>query len=439
MNAIEQELTILAQQWDEFIVGEQPILHWLIKSADSLLVNTFVKVKEQFEEDTGSWFIQLTCPFVSSETFGFHLAAEFNQLIAGGLEEADEEEAEAEIAAQASSVEPWQAYDISQAQSGFHALIASINSVLELFATNIEQLTLVINPVEIKQQSGFEQWWEQACLLGVNVASWPAKLKFLAIDNFTQPILTDVLAKYPYAALSQTPPINLNAAAKAVAEQTHDGSDAARLRLLFLEMNSAITDQDKNALNDSCEQALIITQNNQWPDMTTTALLIRGGGLLNFKQFTLAVKDYQQAQLFAAIGIENKIPGCDKLLLQALLFEGTAYFLGNQLEPAAKAYEAAAVKACEFEDFWIALEAWRMAAFVSERLNQTTAAWQFATAALEIGKKMAEEERQHTTLGFVGQAMLRLSNNQQAKNEINTVFSELLGNDWLKTLESAVA
>jgi hypothetical protein len=173
--------------------------------------------------------------------------------------------------------------------------------------------------------------------------------------------------------------------------------------------------------------------------MTTTVLLTRAGGLLNFQKFPLAIADYKQAQMFAQLGIENKIPGCEKLLLQALLFEGTALFLADQLTPAAKAYEVAALKAEEFSDLWVALEAWRMAAFVSERLNQTTPAWQFATQALDVGKKMADEERAQSTLGFVGQAMLRLSANQQTKNDINTTFSELLGADWLKNVEGTAA
>jgi hypothetical protein len=452
MNAIEQELSILSNSWDEFIVGEQAILHWLINPADSLLVNAFIKVKEQFDENTGSWFIQLSCPFVSGETFGYHLAEEFNQLIRDGLDEVeaekaevDAEENEADEAKNEGNAEiknsnnDWQMFDVAQAQSGLHALFASVNSVISLFESSIEQLTLVINPVELKQPQAFCQWWEQLCTIVRNYSSWPPKLKLLALDNSTHPLLTSLFVKYPDAAMSQTPALNLNAAAKAVAEQTHDGSDGAQLRLLFLAMNTAIGEQNEAALINAGDEALVITQNNQWPDMTTTVFLTRAGGLLNFEKFSLAITDYKQAQIFAQIGIENKIPGCEKLLLQALLFEGTALFLASQLAPAAKAYEVAALKAEEFGDLWVALEAWRMAAFVAERLNQTAPAWQFATHALDVGRKMADEERAQSTLGFVGQAMLRLSANQQTKNDINTTFSELLGAEWLKNVEGTAA
>ena len=43
---------------------------------------------------------------------------------------------------------------------------------------------------------------------------------------------------------------------------------------------------------------------------------------------------------------------------------------------------------------------------------------------------MPAEIRQQSTLGFVGQAMLRLKST--AQNEIQHNFAELLGPDWLK-------
>ncbi|HMY38478.1 MAG TPA: hypothetical protein PK011_04065, partial [Marinagarivorans sp.] len=84
-------------------------------------------------------------------------------------------------------------------------------------------------------------------------------------------------------------------------------------------------------------------------------------------------------------------------------------------------------------------EAWRMAAFCSERLNQTERAWEQANFALAVGKNMAPEIRAQSTLGFVGQAMLRLKSNPQMQKDINATFSELLSSDWLEKLEGAAA
>lgn len=451
MNAIEQEVAKLSQCWDEFILGEQAILHWLINPADTLLVNAFVKIKEQFDEETGTWFIQLNSPFETAAGFGYSLAEEFNQLILQGQEEALEEEAlekDAKAAqheqSQGTTPAPdlthhWQKPDLTGAQSGLHALFISIGQVLALFDKSLEQLTLVINPSGIKNIAEYRLWWQQACNIARNYSTWPGKLKLLALDNSAQPNLTQTFAQCADVAKTQTPPINLNAAARAVAEQTHDGSDSAQLRLLFLQMNAAITEQNSAELNAAAEAALTITRSNQWPDMTATVLLTRAGGLLNLQQFPAALIDYQQAQLFARMGMENAVPGCEKLLLQALLFEGTANFLAQDLNKAVLAYEQAAQQAALLSDKWIALEAWRMAAFCSERLNQTERAWEQANFALAVGKDMAPEVRAQSTLGFVGQAMLRLKSNPQIQKDINATFSELLSSDWLEKLEGAAA
>ncbi|MCR6653303.1 MAG: hypothetical protein NVV73_18225 [Cellvibrionaceae bacterium] len=259
------------------------------------------------------------------------------------------------------------------------------------------------------------------------------------MDNAEKPFLSQTITQNGDVALSQTPPLNFNAAARAVAEQANDGSDSGQFRLHLLDMNNAIGEQDRGKLEKSSAAALAITEKNQWLDMWTTTLMTRGGGWLNFKVFDLAVKDYRQAQQIALQGIEKQTPGCEKLLLQAMLFEGTAYFMANYLEHAAKAYQNAAKKAEELKDSWMCLEAWRMASLSMERFKKTDIAWQFANQAFAVGRGMKPEEREQSTLAFVGQAMLRISPNGQVKAEVKNAFDRMLGEDWLKQMDAATA
>ncbi|MFO1367347.1 MAG: hypothetical protein U1F46_00010 [Marinagarivorans sp.] len=434
MNPIEQEVGKLVSSWDEFLVSERSIAHWLINPADQSLVNAFVKINEQFDEKTGTWFIQLTSPFESSAAFACELNEELNHLIVEGLDDALAAEAEENTCAPEAN--RWQRADAASA-SGLPALLATIHQLLALFDKSLEQLTLVIKPAQIKSIDDYAHWWQELCRLGRSRNTWPAALKWLVLDEAASGYLTKHFAPYQDQALTQTPAINLTAAAQAIAEQADDGSDAAKLRLLFLRLNTAIAEQNLTALHSAAEDALIITRQNQWPDMTTTVLLTRAGGLLNMQHYTPAIADYQQAQVFAALGVNNNIPGCEKLLLQAMLFTGTGFFLAEQLEQAASEFERTAGAAEEQNDLWTALEAWRMAAFSCERLKQPARAWQLALSALEVGKKMPAETREQSTLGFVGQAMLRLK--PAAQNEIQHNFAELLGPDWLKKLEGAAA
>lgn len=428
-NAIQKEIAKLTEHWQTFTDGDHAILHWLLKTADVPLANTFIKIKEQFDADNGDWFIQLTSEFRDMQSFAGDLTEEFNELIEEGLAEADGD----------TPLNDWKKPDLRKAQSGFHALFLSCDAILNLFGKDIELLTLVLSPTAVKKPQEYTQWWAWACKIRRDYKEWNPKLKFLVLDNAEKPFLSQTITQNGDVALSQTPPLNFNAAARAVAEQANDGSDSGQFRLHLLDMNNAIGEQDRGKLEKSSAAALAITEKNQWLDMWTTTLMTRGGGWLNFKVFDLAVKDYRQAQQIALQGIEKQTPGCEKLLLQAMLFEGTAYFMANYLEHAAKAYQNAAKKAEELKDSWMCLEAWRMASLSMERFKKADIAWQFANQAFAVGRGMKPEEREQSTLAFVGQAMLRISPNGQVKAEVKNAFDRMLGEDWLKQMDAATA
>ncbi|MCR6653302.1 MAG: hypothetical protein NVV73_18220 [Cellvibrionaceae bacterium] len=122
-NAIQKEIAKLTEHWQTFTDGDHAILHWLLKTADVPLANTFIKIKEQFDADNGDWFIQLTSEFRDMQSFAGDLAEEFNELIEEGLAEADGD----------TPLNDWKKPDLRKAQSGFHALFLSCDAILNLF------------------------------------------------------------------------------------------------------------------------------------------------------------------------------------------------------------------------------------------------------------------------------------------------------------------
>ena len=125
-NPIEKELEKLTQHWQQFISGNQGILHWLVKSTDVPLVNTFIKVKERFDEESGDWFIQLAVEFRDKHTFAGDLAEELNRLIEEGFKDTDgDSDGDA-------PPNDWKKTELSEAQSGFHALFLSCGEILRL-------------------------------------------------------------------------------------------------------------------------------------------------------------------------------------------------------------------------------------------------------------------------------------------------------------------
>lgn len=426
-NPIQKEIEKLTQHWLLFADGDHAILHWLVKSTNIPLVNAFIKSKEQYDKENREWFIQLGVEFRDKSSFAGDLATELNRLVEEGLEDLTKD----------GLSNDWTKTDVRETQSGFHALFLSCDELLRISGKSLDYLTLVVTPIAVKKPKEYAQWWALACKIHREYREWGPKLKLLVLDGAEKPFLLQTFADNTDVALSQMPPLDFNGATRAVAEQANDGSDSGNFRVHLVDMNNAIIEQNQKTLEDASVKALAIAEKNEWMDMWATVLMTRGGGWLNFKIFDKAAKDYRQAQKIAAQGIEMQTPGCDKLLLQAMLFEGTAYFMANYFEHAAQAYQNAAKKAEELKDEWIGLEAWRMASLSMERNKQNDIAWQYATQALAIGREMKPEVRTQSTLAFVGQAMLRISPNGQVKSEVKNAFDRMLGEEWLQQVEAA--
>lgn len=428
-NAMQRELAKLEEQWQAFLGSDKAILHWKVKAIDQQLANTFIKLKEQFSEEDPQFLVQLSVPFSGAQTFGWELAKELNRLMFEAKSAVDEEGPQ----------EDWRAPDLGQLRSGFHALFASCHAILDAFGDVLDNLVLAIVPPQVTTVEAYRQWWEWACKVKTQYADeWPDSLRFIVFDSTEQPFLQQTLQSHPQV-MSLSATANMQAAVRDLAQAADDGTDGAKVRVHLVAMNEAIADSDLGKLEDAAGQALPIAERNQWWDVWATLLMTRAGGCLNMQHFDKSLKDYRQAQQVASQGMGHQVPGCDKLLLQSMLCEGTSLFLADELEAATKAYSRTGEKAEELDDLWLAMEGWRMASFCAERLGEEKPAWQLASKAFALAKRMTPEQLEQSTVPFVGQALLRLSPNQQVKAEVQEVFAEWLGEDWLQNLEKATA
>lgn len=429
-NPIEKELAKLTEQWHEFIDSDLAILHWKVPQDAMQLVNTFIKVKEQFDEKNPDFFIHLTTPFNSAKQFGSDLTQDFLQAVEEGLDDSAEE---------GEDNCGWQKPDLSQVGSGFQTLFTSCSGLLEVFGDYLDSLVLVIAPQSIVSEEEYKQWWSWACNVYRDYDVWHEKLKLVVFDLAEQPFLEEIIAANPDVAMSLLAPLDYRGALNEVLDEANDGSDGAKIRQCILDMNYAITEQDKNALDRSSSTALPIALNNAWFDISATILITRASGYLNWQMFDLALQDFREAQKVSIDDSEVVISGCEKLLLQAMLNEGTTLFLSKQLGPAAKVYHKTAGKAQELNDLWICIEAWRMGSFCLEQNNDLKHAWDFSENALKVGYLMDEEQRAQSSLPFVGQALIRMSPNGQVTSDVDNALGDMIGSDWQQVLKEATS
>lgn len=428
-NPIEKEVDKLSEQWEEFVDSELPILRWLIDPDANQIAFAFVKVQEEFGEDTSDFFISLYSDFKQPDSHGFTLAEELNKAVASGLAEMDEENKDF----------TWQAPDLSRVRSGYDALIKSSQAVIDGFGGYFENLVLVVSPVNIADGKKYLEWWSQVCRVHRDYSVWPKKLKLVVFDNARVPAMNELAGAWPDEICSMTPPLDLRGAINKVLAEADDGTPGAKFRQHFVDLNYGVQENDLAAIEKSSQAALDIAGKHQWYDMWVSVLMLRASGLLNLGNPKRALQDYRQAQRFAELGVrENKL-GCDKLWLQALISEGSALLSLREYQDAAEVYRKSAELADQQGDAMMCMDSWRMESFCYEQLKKRDPAWQSAIKALQAARKIDPQQVANTTAFYVGEALMRVAPDTHQRQQADDAMKQLLGPAWQDMFKQGAA
>lgn len=431
-NAMENELEKLSEQWEDFIATELPILHWSFAPADIQLALAFVKVKEQLDEKNPELFIHLSSEFTNAKEFGALLAHEMNAAIENGIADAMMDE---EPNTPGAMPFTWRKPDLGRSQSSYHALFQSCKIALDAFEDYVHNITLVVTPSAISDAAAYTAWWSSCCDIHATFKDWPKKLRLVFFDTDDQSELRKLAKKNPQHIHSAKAPVDLQQAMQDILKDANDGSPGAEFRQHSVDLQQAVGKQDRDAMERIAHAAIVIAERENWLDMWVVILLTRAMGYLNLQWFDQALVDYRTAQNIAAQGEERQVPGCNKLHLQAKISEGTCLLTAGRLDEAAQAYDQAAQMAEQQQDLLMSLEGWRMASFCMERNHDNQLAWEHGKKALVVGRAMDAQQRVHSTLPFLGQALLRISPSSHVKKQVKTTFAELLGESWLEDVE----
>lgn len=431
-NPFEKALEKLDEQWEDFIDSDLPIFHWVFVPDDGQLALTFVKVKEQLDEKNPHLFIHLNTEFIQLDEFGHQLAAEMDQLIREGIDDALIPDDTDDTTADNPLV--WTTPDLESCRSGFQVFFRTCNTAIKAFGDYVHSVTLVITPNAIEDNKTYVEWWRQCCDIHTQF-TWPTLLKLVVFDTHQESALAALAQKRSQHIHSVMAPPGMQQAIQEVLKEADDGSPGAQLRQHMVSLQQAAGKQDQAALESHATQAVGIAQQQGWFDMWVAVLLTRAAGYLNIQRFEQALTDYRAAQSIARQGEEASVAGCGKLLVQATVCEATCLFSMEYFEEAALVYARAAQTAQERDDLFLSLESWRMASFCMERKKENKQAWNYAKNSLEISRLMDAQQRTQSTLPFLGQAMIRLSPTAEVRKQVKTTFDELLNDDWLEQVQ----
>lgn len=424
MNPIETRLEIIATRWDEFRAEDDPrLLRWLGDSDDASLLNTFLEVEDDEAGNLPDLFMRMEDPFLRPDRYGFALLDSLKRK----YEEIRPHAAEIGITAD------WACPPSAPGDTDIKALARACASFRTHHADLMETLVLVLFPSGIADVREWMKWLFNLA----RAEELPPEVRFMILDDIAKPRLDPLCKAEPKRIMTKVLALDLPGAMNETASGADDGTAGPRFRKHFVALSTAGSKGDLAGADGHANEALAIAEKEGWPQMRIVVHMAMGATFSGATRYDDAIKKYGLAEKDATTEQEKGDPAAGKLRVQARLSAGSAHIAAGRFPQAGKVYEETAPIAESIGDPRMELESWRMAAYCREVGKDWEGAWKLNQQAFKAGEKMKPEERESSTLPYVGQALTRI-NNKAGKTDgaaLKRHLDKILGEGWEKKIE----
>ncbi|WP_089936267.1 hypothetical protein [Candidatus Entotheonella palauensis] len=423
-NAIERRIDYLSGLWNGF--AEQPnarLLRWLVDSDTAPMVELFFEVQNEEIGDSPDLFIRFDEPFEEPQTYGFCLLETLRKQY---------EESRADIAEEQIATD-WHCPKPLPDESGVAAFVRGCISFRNYYEELMLTLVLVLTPQQIANMEAWQAW-----LLTLVRSGLPTNVRVTVLDNSESPALNTLCGSDTNLITTVEAELDMPDALEELAEEAEGAGPGYEFRRHFVALTNAAATGDDKAVQKAATAALRIAAKHHWLAMQVVVHMTLGATALAADKPAEALASYCTAERVAATAEAQGEPEGSKLVLQSRLAQGAALVSGGHYAEAAQLYEGAVPLAVQQEDHLLTMESWRMAAYCYEMAKQREDAWRCGNEALEAGSRLDEDMRAHSTLAFIGQGLLRLTERRPYKklaDDIRQRITALLGPEWEKLAE----
>ncbi len=406
-NPIALRLELLATQWATFTSNDQArLLRWLCLPDEVPMVETFLLRESEADGCvTPDVFARFDDAFVHPATHGYTLRKTF----LAALEEAG----------LAATFTPPAARD----GDDIGALVALLHAYLE-HLEDVEHVVAVLTPEVVKDARAYQAWLQRL------VHACPERVRVVVIEDAVAP-WCEALAKTEPTRVQSVPcKLTMQSAFEAIAANADDGSPGARFRELFVRLGGKAKEGDLASAALLAGTATDLALTMQCPHLAAGVQMLLAGVHASADKPLEALSCYAEVerlgQATCAIG--------DSAAPPALAPE-----LGGDV---AKVYEEAASLSRALQEPLAELDGLRLASFCHEQQGRRDDAWRCGLAGLEVGAAMNEETLRGSTLGYLGDAMLRQTHaatHSAFRGAIQQHMEKLLGPSWRERLREAAA
>lgn len=427
-NPIAQRLAQLQQLYADFSEDDEArVLAWRIEHDEAAMIEEFFDAETEDDASSPDLFLIFEKPFLSKKDYGRAL---YEELCDDVSEYINSGTALTEIV--------WQPNPQLQKQS---LGAPDFFKELQRFAQSLpemeeDKLTAYLAPQEVRDFEEWAEWLQMALEAGL-----PPVLRIMVTDYAAQPWFAPLAAAFPGQVRVIEPRLDMTQAMKEVAASAGDNSPGTQFQQHFIDLSAAAGRGDLPAMESAYQKAASIAMQEGWKILQVAVCSVAGMAYMRTEDNPRALQEFRQAEQIAREALSQKEPEAGRHIANALFAQGAIHVKSEAHPEAAAVYrEAAAVLEAAQEQF-LRLEAWRMAGFCHERLNEPEAALESYRNAFEAGAQLDEESRTYSTLPYAAEALIRLLNARFAQSEAAAVevqMQEAYGANWRSLVPSTV-
>ncbi|MFY0573455.1 PAAR domain-containing protein [Cystobacter fuscus] len=259
-------------------------------------------------------------------------------------------------------------------------------------------------------------------------------VRLVCIDSREAPILTEVARTQARRVRTHVADLDMGAALEEVSTAAGRlNTPYGRYRHLYVQLGRALAAKDLGRAERLAGEAAALAYQQKWGHLLVASWFALGAGYLSMGKPVEAIRTYWQAEDAALEAQARGESSALALRLKVRLALGAALVSAAVYERGATVYEDTAPLAEQLQDTRMLLECWRMAAYCHELARAADASWRCGIEGLKVAQRMDDETRRSSTLGYLGEGMLRLTRTWTYRDHgvaIERQMEKFLGPRW---------
>jgi hypothetical protein len=418
-NPVQRRLDLVHDEWVAF--AELPaarVLCWQVTPDETSMVEAFVAVEsDERGGELPDLFVRLLSPFDAATPYGLALRGEFLELaraLHAGLDSPEQA--------------AWLAPNYERGEDDVAFWVRTCASFSQHYRLPGLLATLLL-PGGIADAGAYQLWLQRLA------AQLPSSVRAVVLDDARTPGFATLVKAEPVRVVAKPlaldmPGARLELSSEAGGLETPGG----QFRHLFVQLTNALGASKLPEAIGFAQAALGIAAAQRWFALAVPVQFSLGAAFAGQGRATEANERYLAAELAAAEGEKAGDPACTQLRAQARMVRGGLLVSIRQFPAAAQLFIETIPVAESTGDPRMVLDCYRLASFSYEQSGAHEKAWQTGIDGLGYAHKLDLETRQTTTLPYLGEGMMRLSQRpeyQAARLRIEREMVALTGRtDW---------